>query len=83
VQLKHVATLGNEETDNLKRILSIILAKAKYPAEFDFETKDDFESQFLAYRGVREPACRCPFASASSGSPDRTTSHTSSAFRLS
>jgi hypothetical protein len=55
VQLKHATTLGNEETENLKRVLSIILVKAKYPAEFDFETKDDFESQFLAYRGVRAP----------------------------
>ncbi|ELR25264.1 Exportin 1like protein [Acanthamoeba castellanii str. Neff] len=51
--LKHATTLGNEETENLKRVLSIILVKAKYPAEFDFETKDDFESQFLAYRGVQ------------------------------
>ena len=60
VQLKHATTLGNEETENLKRVLSIILVKAKYPAEFDFETKDDFESQFLAYRGVRAPSDSLP-----------------------
>jgi len=52
MQLKHVGQLGNEETEKLKRILSIILVKAKYPAGFDFEAKDDFESQFLAYRNV-------------------------------
>ncbi len=51
-QVKHAQKLGDEEIENLKKFLGIVLNKMRYPSDFDFDSKDDFEHDFLVYRNV-------------------------------